>query len=88
MLHRRKESHAIGRGQRFHVRGGASPNVVLLVLADEALKIGPLQYQITGILGIPVLRALGRVGISKRGLLRIHESKTVVEGEIEPVLLW
>jgi hypothetical protein len=43
-------------------------NVVFLVLADQALNIAPLHYQITGIPGIPVLRALSRVEISNAGL--------------------
>jgi predicted aspartyl protease len=55
-------------------------NVVFLVLADEALNIGPLHYQITGILGLPVLRALSRVEISNNGLVRIHPHEAVSEG--------
>jgi predicted aspartyl protease len=46
-------------------------NVVFLVLADEALYIGPLHHQITGILGLPVLRTLRRVGVASTGLIRI-----------------
>ena len=46
-------------------------NVVCLVLSDESLHIGPLHYQITGILGLPVLRALGRVGVTREGGIRI-----------------
>src|SRR5579862_1169169 len=51
-------------------------NVVFLVLADQSLKIGPVRYQITGILGLPELRALSRVGISSDGIIRVypHES--------------
>ncbi len=51
-------------------------NVVFLVLADAALAIGPLHYQITGILGLPVLRALGRLGISSDGAIGIHPGET------------
>jgi predicted aspartyl protease len=51
-------------------------NVVFLVLADEALHIGPLHYQMTGILGLPVLRILSRVQISNDGLVRIHPRET------------
>ena len=48
--------------------GGAQvDNGVLLVLRDEALNISPLHYQISGILGLPVLRAIGRIGIGKSG---------------------
>ena len=35
-------------------------NVLFLILSDQALYIGPLKSQIRGILGLPVLRALGR----------------------------
>jgi hypothetical protein len=55
-------------------------NVVFLVLADQALHIGPLHYQITGILGLPVLRALRRVGVSSAGLLRINPREAVLPG--------
>ena len=47
-------------------------NVVFLVLSDESLYLAPLHYQITGILGLPVIRALGRVGISSAGDVRVH----------------
>jgi predicted aspartyl protease len=52
-------------------------NVVFLVLADQALNIGPVHYQITGVLGIPVLRALSRVEISNSGLIRVHPQETL-----------
>jgi len=55
-------------------------NVVFLVLADEALHIGPIHYQITGILGIPVLRALARLEISNAGLIRLRPHDTVPQG--------
>ncbi len=55
-------------------------NVVFLVLADRALYIGPLHYQIAGILGLPVLRALRRVEISSAGLLRVHSRETIPQG--------
>jgi predicted aspartyl protease len=57
-------------------------NVVLLVLPDQSLNVGPPhhRYQITGILGIPVLRALGSVGVSKEGFIRMHDSRTAAPG--------
>lgn len=51
-------------------------NVVFLVLSDDSLFIGPLKYQIRGILGLPVIRALGRVGIEADGDLRIDPGRT------------
>ena len=56
-------------------------NVVFLVLSDKALYIGPLKYQIRGILGIPALRALGRVAISAKGVVRIEAKGASVDGE-------
>ena len=64
------------------VRLGAADihNVVFLVLADRALYIAPLHYQITGILGIPALRALNRVEISNAGILRLDPPQTLPQG--------
>lgn len=56
-------------------------NVVFLVLSDKALYVGPLKYQIRGILGFPVLRALGQVGISAAGLVRIEAETAGAAGE-------
>jgi hypothetical protein len=55
--------------------------VVFLVLSDKALYVGPLKYQIRGILGIPVLRALGRVAISAKGVVRIEAKGASADGE-------
>jgi predicted aspartyl protease len=55
-------------------------NVVFLVLSDNALNIGPLHYQITRMLGIPVLRALGRLAISKTGLIRGQPHESLPQG--------
>jgi hypothetical protein len=51
-------------------------HVVFFVLSDDSLFVGPLQYQIRGILGLPVIRALGRVGIKANGDLRIEPGRT------------
>jgi predicted aspartyl protease len=51
-------------------------HVVFLVLSDDSLFVGPLKYQIHGILGLPVIRALGRVGIAANGDLRIEPGQT------------
>ena len=56
-------------------------NIVFLVLSDEALYISPLKYQIRGILGLPVLRALGTVGISAEGTVRIETKAAAEPGE-------
>jgi predicted aspartyl protease len=54
-------------------------NVVFLVLDDNALKIGGLNYQIRGILGLPAIRALKRVGISATGDVRIEPGQQPME---------
>jgi predicted aspartyl protease len=56
-------------------------NVVFLVLSDESLYISQLKYQIRGILGLPVLRALGTVGISGEGIVRIETKAAGEPGE-------
>ncbi len=55
-------------------------NVVFLVIADQALYVGPLKYQIRGILGLPVLRALRKVGISGQGRITIDRSPADASG--------
>jgi hypothetical protein len=69
---------AIARELQFgaaHVR-----NVVFLVLSDESLYLAPVHYQIDGILGLPVIRALGRVGISIAGDVRVHAGAVAPTG--------
>ncbi len=56
-------------------------NVVFLVLKDEALKIEPFNYQIRGILGLPVILGLGRVEISAKGEIRIEAQRPAGQGE-------
>jgi hypothetical protein len=51
-------------------------HVVFLVLSDESLFVGPLKYQIRGILGLPVIRALQRLGITATGDVRIEPGRT------------
>jgi predicted aspartyl protease len=56
-------------------------NVVLLVLSDQSLYIGPLHYRIQGILGLPVIRALGVSEMSAKGLLLIGAGKAAAQQE-------
>jgi hypothetical protein len=56
-------------------------NVVFLVLADAALYISPLQHQITGILGVPAIRALGRVQMSANGSVQIGPTEPAAQGD-------
>jgi hypothetical protein len=51
-------------------------HVVFLVISDDALFVAPLKYQIRGILGLPVIRALGRVDIMANGDVRIEPNQT------------
>lgn len=52
-------------------------NVVFLVLTDDALSVAPLQYQIKGILGLPVLRALGRITLNAQGQISVQEKSPI-----------
>jgi Aspartyl protease/Tetratrico peptide repeat len=56
-------------------------NVVFLVLPDQSLYIGPLKYQIKGILGLPVIRALGCVGIAAKGAVQMVPQCAGARGE-------
>jgi predicted aspartyl protease len=70
---------AVANDVRF---GGARlVNVVFLVLKDEAFYIAPLRYQIHGILGLPVIRALGRITMSAEGRFQIQTKEPAEEGE-------
>jgi predicted aspartyl protease len=44
-------------------------NVVFLVLADQLLFVSPLRYQMRGILGLPVMRAMESVDFSAEGAI-------------------
>ena len=44
-------------------------NVVFLVMADQLLYISPAQYQMRGILGLPVMRAMESVDFSADGAI-------------------
>lgn len=56
-------------------------NVVFLVLSDQSLYLAPVHYQITGILGLPVIRAVDWVAIAKSGLVQIRPPDTAPAGE-------
>ncbi len=47
-------------------------NVVFLVFADRAMYFAPFGLPVRGFLGLPAIRALDRVGISRDGTVRIH----------------
>lgn len=70
--------------QELHFGTARFSNVVFLVLKDEALNIVPMKIQIRGLLGLPVIRALGRVEISSKGAIRIEGQKPA--GAAEPNL--
>jgi clan AA aspartic protease (TIGR02281 family) len=60
---------------RAHIR-----NVVFLVFADSAMYLAPLRLQMRGFLGLPAIRALDRVGISRDGTVRIHPPQAAAAG--------
>ena len=77
----KKNSLRLAVAPELRFGGARLTNVVFLVLSDEALYINPLKYQIQGILGLPVLRALGAVGISADGMVRIETKAAGEPGE-------
>jgi predicted aspartyl protease len=77
----KKNSLRLAVAPELRFGGARLTNVVFLVLSDEALYISPLKYQIRGILGLPVLRALGVVGISAEGMVRIETKAAGEPGE-------
>jgi hypothetical protein len=56
-------------------------NVVFLVLRDQALYVAPVKYQINGILGLPVIRAMGRVRMPVKGTITIEPGAPLPPGE-------
>jgi hypothetical protein len=57
-------------------------NVVVVVVADSALNFGPFGSQrVHGIVGLPAIRALGSIGISARGEVRIHSDSPKVQSD-------
>ncbi len=48
-------------------------NAVFIVLDDEQLAFPQINYQINGIIGFPVIEALGEIQITKDGWFRVHE---------------
>ncbi len=63
------------------VMGGAHiRNVVFLVFTDRAMYLAPLHLRMRGFLGLSAIRALGRVGISRDGTVRIHPPEAAVDG--------
>ena len=77
----KKNSLRLAVAPELHFGGARLTDVVFLVLSDEALYISPLKYQIRGILGLPALRALGTVGISGEGMVRIETKAAGEPGE-------
>src|SRR5579884_2635265 len=61
--------------------GGAHiRNAVVLVLANRAMYLAPIRVQMLGFLGLPEIRALRRVGISRDGEVRIRAPESASGG--------
>lgn len=56
-------------------------NVVFLVLEDKALYFPQVDYQIHGIIGFPVMEALGNVTVTRRDEISAKEKSTETKGE-------
>ncbi len=76
----RKNAMQLAVAKDLQLGGAHIHNVVFLVLADQGLRIDAVHYQITGILGLPALRAMGRIAVSNAGQVRIHPESTAASG--------
>ena len=56
-------------------------HVVFLVMPDEALLVEPIDYQIYGILGFPVIEALGEVQITQDGHFVVPQQASAFAGD-------
>lgn len=56
-------------------------NPVFLVLPDEALSFPQIDYQIFGILGFPVIEALGEIRITQDGNFIVPEEESTFSGK-------
>lgn len=54
-------------------------NVVFLVFPDDALKFESINYQIFGILGFPVIKALGEIQITNTGEFIVNNNDSYIE---------
>jgi predicted aspartyl protease len=54
-------------------------NIVFLVFPDKALYIPQISYQINGIIGFPVINALGEVHITKSGIIHVPVNAGKIE---------
>jgi hypothetical protein len=77
----KKNSLRLAVANELRFGGARVENIVFLVLQDESLYIGPIKYQIKGILGLPVIRALGRVTMSAEGVLRMQTGEPAETAE-------
>jgi tetratricopeptide (TPR) repeat protein len=59
-------------------------NVVFLVMEDKAMSFPQINYQIHGIIGFPVIHALGKVSLDKNNQISIFAKST--KTNIEPNL--
>lgn len=66
-----------------HLRLGQAVirNAIFLVLEDEALSFPQVDYHIRGIIGFPVMEALGEIQISREGVFRVPLEETPFPGE-------
>ncbi|MVO78124.1 hypothetical protein GON01_09280 [Sphingomonas sp. MAH-20] len=68
----------IGIADRLEVAGAVLSNVVFLVMEDEALTFPvPGGYRIEAIIGLPVLRAIGRFSFERADSFRVEPPQPV-----------
>lgn len=70
----------------LRIGGATVRNVVFLVLPDSALSFPQIGYRIRGIVGHPVIHALGQVTLTRDGRLRAAARPTAAAANGEPNL--
>jgi len=70
----------------LRIGGATARNVVFLVLPDSALAFPQIGYEIRGIVGHPVIAALGEVTLTRDGHLRAAARPTAAAAAAEPNL--
>lgn len=71
----------LGVGERMYLGGIEIRNAVFLVMANQALSFPQIGYQIHGILGFPVIAALGEIQIGKDGHFIVPDERASLVSE-------
>lgn len=71
----------LGICPEFSIGSIVVKNAVFLIFPDESLYFPQLSYQLNGIIGFPVIEALGEIQLTNEDELIIPEKPTVYDGQ-------